>query len=93
MNQRAIIAGALAVCLFGGGFLLGRALPAHRFERFGNTSYLLDPASGKVCDPLFKATEPSIYEQQGVAPGMFPAPPPGFTIVRIKDAYPPACTQ
>jgi len=82
----------VAVLLFGSGWLLGRRMPAHRYERFG-TSYLLDPTNGKVCDPMFKATEPSIYEKQGVLPGSFPAPPPGFTIIPIKEAYPPPCSQ
>ena len=78
---------------FGGGLLVGRQFPAHHYERFATTSYLLDPSSGKVCDPMFKTTAPSVYEQQGVSPGSFPAPPPGFTIVPIKDAYPPACDK
>jgi len=61
---------------FGSGLLVGRQFPAHHYEKFGNTSYLLDVAPGKVCDPMFKTTGP---------------PPPGFTIVPIEDANPPAC--
>jgi len=34
---------------FGSGLLVGRQFPAHHFERFGNTSYLLDSATGRVC--------------------------------------------
>jgi len=37
---------------FGSGMLVGRQFPAHRFERFGETRFLLDPTSGKVCDPF-----------------------------------------
>lgn len=81
-----------AVC-FGSGLLVGREFPARHYERFGNTSYLLNTSTGKVCDPMFKATAPSVYEQQGVAPGSFPAPPPGFTIVPIKNTYPPSCSE
>jgi hypothetical protein len=32
--------------------LVGRQFPAHRFERFGDTHYLLDPTTGRVCDPF-----------------------------------------
>jgi hypothetical protein len=37
---------------FGSGFLTGRQFPAHRFERFGDTRFLLDPTTGIVCDPF-----------------------------------------
>jgi len=48
-----LISGA-CVAGFGSGLLVGRQFPAHHFERFGNSSFLLDPATGRVCDP-FKA--------------------------------------
>ena len=89
-----LIGSVVAVAVgFGCGFLTGRHFPIRHYEKFGATSYLLDPSTGKVCDPIFKATAPSVYEQQGVAPGSFPAPPPGFTIVPIKDTYPPSCGE
>jgi hypothetical protein len=34
---------------FGSGLFVGRQYPVHSFQRFGNTSYLLDSATGKVC--------------------------------------------
>jgi len=46
-----LISGACIVG-FGSGLLVGRQFPAHHFERFGNSSYLLDTSSGKICDPL-----------------------------------------
>jgi hypothetical protein len=46
-----LIAGGVAVG-FGSGLLVGRQFPAHRFERFGETRFLLDPTTGKVCDPF-----------------------------------------
>jgi hypothetical protein len=85
-----VVVGGCAVG-FGSGLIVGRQYPAHHYERFGTTSYLLDPTTGKVCDPMFKATSPSVYDQQAATAGPFPPPPPGFTIVQIKDAYPPAC--
>ncbi len=44
---------------FGSGLLVGRQFPAHHYERFGNSTYLLDSATGKVCDlgPLPAAQE------------------------------------
>jgi len=42
-----VILGA-GVVGFGSGLLVGRQFPAHRYEKFGNTSYLLDPTTGKV---------------------------------------------
>lgn len=93
MRRSLAVAILSGVWLFGAvaGWIFGRQMPAHHFERFGNTSYLLDPGNGRVCDPMPKFIAPSIYEQQGVTPGAFPPPPPGFTIVPIKDAYPPPC--
>ena len=32
------------------GFFLGRAFPAHHYERFGNGPFLLDTSTGTVCD-------------------------------------------
>ena len=37
---------------FASGVLIGRQFPAHRYERFGESWYLLDPTTGKVCNPL-----------------------------------------
>jgi hypothetical protein len=47
------VTGSLAgLYLFGSGLLLGREMPAHHFERFGNSHYLFDTATGRVCDAL-----------------------------------------
>jgi hypothetical protein len=45
-----LISGAVVIG-FGSGLFVGRQFPAHRYERFGNSPYLLDSATGKVCDP------------------------------------------
>lgn len=51
--------GALTgVWLFGAGFLIGRQIPAHHFERFGNTTYLVDTSTGLLCDALPPAGKP-----------------------------------
>jgi hypothetical protein len=46
-----IITGVSAVGV-GSGILIGRQFPAHRFEQFGNTRYLVDSATGKICEPF-----------------------------------------
>jgi hypothetical protein len=33
------VAGVACLCFFGVGLFVGRALPAHHFERFGNSQY------------------------------------------------------
>jgi hypothetical protein len=50
-----LISGACIIG-FGSGLLVGRQFPAHHYERFGNSSYLLDPSTGRVCDP-FKVSD------------------------------------
>lgn len=47
-----LLAGACIVAGFGSGLLVGRQFPPHHYEKFGNTSYLLDPTTGKVCNPF-----------------------------------------
>jgi hypothetical protein len=51
------IAVACVACLwfFAAGLFIGRALPAHRFERLGNSPYLLDTSTGALCN-AFPAT-------------------------------------
>jgi hypothetical protein len=56
------IAASLA---FGGGLLVGRQFPAHHFERFGETAFLYDTSSGRMCNP-FKDDNP--YAEFGGQP-------------------------
>jgi hypothetical protein len=56
---------------FSCGLFTGRLFPAHHFERFGESRYLLDSATGRVCDPLPKPN---------VDPALTAVPPPGFAI-------------
>jgi hypothetical protein len=70
-----IISGGVLIG-FGSGVMVGRQFPAHSFQRFGDTRYLLDPSTGKVCDP-FKdptvSTNPIDQAFGASAPGY---PPP-----------------
>jgi len=88
---------------FGIGVITGRQFPAHHFERFGASRYLLDSATGKICDPmrdpnanpLDEALASSASKPQDdpfAAYGghaVSPKDANGFPIV--KPAYPAAC--
>jgi hypothetical protein len=47
----AVVVTACAVG-FGSGLLVGRHFPTRSFQKFGDTRYVLDPTTGKVCDPF-----------------------------------------
>jgi hypothetical protein len=90
----ALVVGSCAVG-FGSGLVIGRHFPARTFQKYGETRYLLDSASGKLCDP-FKDPNANVIDQKLVG-----SPPPGFvlegtqntdgTIKPIQSNYPPAC--
>lgn len=50
---------SIVIILFGSGVLVGRQFPAHRFERIGQTPYLLDTATGSVCTMSFLELPPT----------------------------------
>jgi hypothetical protein len=85
---------------FGSGLLIGRKFPAHTFQRFGDTRYLFDAATGKVCDP-FKdpkaSTNPFAHltDQNGPSSAESPADPSSDPyakyIVKPPSNYPPPC--
>lgn len=45
---------AIVACIvgFGVGLLIGRQFPAHGYQKYGETRYMLDSATGKLCDPF-----------------------------------------
>ena len=50
MQRSILIIGAIAApILFCSGLLVGRQFPAHHYERFGDSVYLYDTSSGRVC--------------------------------------------
>jgi len=81
----------LVLCLvgigFGSGLLVGRQFPAHRFERFGETVYLFDPTTGKICNPFKNPNAPAnpIDKVLGETDSN------GFQIVKPDTNYPPPC--
>lgn len=78
------------ICLagFGSGILVGRQFPAHSFQRLGDSRYLLDPTTGRVCDP-FKDPQADPFAQFAVDPktGKSPSEISGV----VEPTYPPAC--
>jgi hypothetical protein len=79
---------AIIACIvgFGSGLLVGRYHPAHNFQKFGESRFILDPATGKVCDPFKDSNASTNIIDQGLT-GAKDAN--GFPIV--KPDYPPAC--
>jgi hypothetical protein len=77
---------AIIACIvgFGVGLLIGRQFPAYRYQKYGETRYLLDSSNGKLCDP-FK--DPSDLANLMDSTG--PKDANGFQITR--PAYPPPC--
>jgi len=49
MNRNLAVVG-IALVTFGVGLFIGRAFPAHHYQRYGDTRYMLDTSSGKMCD-------------------------------------------
>lgn len=89
-----LISGGVAVG-FGSGLLVGRQFPAHRFERFGESWYVLDATTGKVCNP-FKDPNASTNPFDQTLPnnqpsGSDPFAPYGGHEVKPAPNYPPAC--
>jgi hypothetical protein len=50
---------------FGAGLLVGRHFPAHSYQKFGDTRFLLNTASGQLCDP-FKDPNEDPYAKYAV---------------------------
>jgi len=64
--------GVLAgIWLFGAGLLIGRQMPAHRFERFGTTGYLLDASTGRLCLAFPESKENPIDQALAPKPNIF----------------------
>jgi hypothetical protein len=91
-----LLAGVCVVVGFGSGLLIGRQFPAHRYEKFGNTPYLLNPATGKVCNPFkdplakYQVSTPENPIDKAVNP---PTTDPFAAYAVPASDYPPACGQ
>lgn len=76
--------GTLAgIWLFGAGLLIGRAFPAHHYERFGNYTYLFDASTGRICDTQIDKAESDPFAAFG---GRAVTPPPD--VPKNADGYP-----
>jgi hypothetical protein len=40
---------AIAIALFGAGFLTGREFPRHHYQRWAETSFMFDSSTGNLC--------------------------------------------
>lgn len=89
-----LILGATALG-FGCGLLVGRQFPSHRFERFGESWYVLDTTTGKACNPFKDPNAPTNPFDQ-VLPNNQPSSsdpyaPYGGHEVKPAPNYPPQC--
>lgn len=83
-----LVLGGVAVG-FGSGLLIGRQYPAHRFERFGESRFLLDPTTGLVCDPFKDPKASTNPFDHAFDSSTAPKDANGFSIV--QPSCPPAC--
>jgi hypothetical protein len=60
---------------FGSGWLVGRHYPVHGFQRYGETRYLFDSVTGKLCDPLKDPNAPISFTDLYPPPDAKPEPP------------------
>jgi hypothetical protein len=65
--KRTLLAVVCVVLAFIGGFALGRHFPVHHYQRFGDTRFVFDTATGKICDPV-SAIPPDDYDKQRKIP-------------------------
>ncbi len=86
MGKWVAVAGVACLWFFTAGLFIGRAIPKHHFERFGNSPYLFDTSTGYVC----KAVGPSTSE---IIDSMVPkdANPVDQAIARKNTDTIPAC--
>ncbi len=82
---------SLAIVIgFGFGLFVGRQFPAHRFERLGESWYVLDTTTGKVCNPFKDPNASTNIIDQALNPNA-PKDANGFPIVTPAPNYPPPC--
>lgn len=78
---------------FGSGLLLGRRFPSRNFQKFGESRFVLDSTTGKVCDPFKDPKESSnIFDHAFDHTDTVPKNPVDQSLSDIwKTPYPPAC--
>ncbi len=77
------------VVVFGSGLLVGRQFPAHHYERYGNSNYLLDSTTGRVCKPITGSETKALSFDEVYG---HPNPLAGDTNPN-PDPDPPACNK
>jgi len=76
---------------FGSGLLVGRHFPVHRFQKFGETRYVIDSTTGKICDPFHDPHGNPI--DQALADPSAPKNADGFQIVKPVSYFPAPCGE
>ncbi len=76
---------------FGSGLLVGRQFPAHRFERMGESWYMMDATTGKVCNPFKDPNTPTNPIDQALTNNQ--PNTPNFYSKAINPSYPPPCEK
>ncbi len=94
-----VVVGSLGLG-FVGGLLTGRQFPAKHYERFGESWYLLDPATGRVCNPLKdpKASQNLLDQGLAGAQGANPSASDPFAAyggheIKSVSNFPPPCSE
>ena len=95
----AVLTGSCAVGL-GLGLIVGRNYPAHVFQKYGETRFLLESTTGKLCapfrDPSANPADLSdLFPPKDASSGQIAAKSPtDQTLSNIwKSPYPPACVK
>jgi hypothetical protein len=94
-KNAAIISATLVAALsFGICVTVGRQFPVHHYQRFGESNFLFDPATGKMCNPFrnpqVEASNTIDWAITGSVdkngyPIVKTPPPPGFVLDRSLD--------
>lgn len=78
------------IASLGVGLMIGREVPVHHYERFGNTAYLLDTSTGTVCGLVPGAP----LTELGSVPATTPSGQPSvFGDLIAKQNQIPPCSQ
>jgi hypothetical protein len=75
----------------GFGVLIGRAFPAHRYERIGESWYLLDTATGRICNVSIDPNKPANLIDQTLKNNKGNSDE--NLLVPNQAPYPPPCMQ
>jgi hypothetical protein len=102
VNLKSVVLFVVAGCVvgFSSGLIVGRSHPAHNYQKYGETRFMLDAATGKLCDPFKDPTASTNLIDQGMSDGNPKTNPPaqpdpfaayGGHEIKPTSNYPSAC--